>query len=251
MSEANSRVRNQWGIHAAAATGAFLLGFGDLLRGGSDSTYVTVLRIADVLRIYFSSYLGQGWVALVFLCIIGGLLSYFYQPSSKKESFSLGMSVFALLTAASPYHPPKSVEQSAAQLINFISTAYAQETVELKKLDFYLEFVGGNRKQDVIVSLYNKDESQLLERQHVTNGDIMKLSYPRGYYILYAECKGCKRVGVGLDFTESIQATQIELAESGVPLSLQRLFKPSIAGSTDLFKRDAQELAKKYRSKEK
>lgn len=244
-----------WSYHAVSGAGAFVIGFSDLLRGGNDSTSVTVLRISEVLRVYFSPHLSEGWFALVFLFLLGVLLSYIYQPTTRKDAFILGMGVFALLTAASPY---KVGKQAAIDIdtihFSFISSAIAQDIVSEKKFDYYFEFVGGGssrRPKDLLITVYNKKGDEIIDRRNINSNEILKLSYPRGSYVAYVECKGCKRVSIDLDFDKELQASKLELPESGVPLSLQRLIRPSVVSSTDMNSKDALELSKKYKKMER
>src|SRR5688572_27868484 len=101
----------QWAHYVAAALGAFLIGFFDLVKNGNDTSpvstgSVTVLRIAQTLEEHFSPALGQGAIALFLLGALGASVCFVYRPRSRKESFALGLSIFALASTTLPYNSP-------------------------------------------------------------------------------------------------------------------------------------------------
>lgn len=136
----------------AASFGGFLVGFGELLRAGSESTDITVLRISAVLREQFSPVLGAGWVALLLLAIFSGILCSIYRPKSTKESFTLGLSIFAILSAFTPQqqpHTPLQAIRSQSSLMSFfISEAVAQTRLATGEVGkYYFEFANYNARK--------------------------------------------------------------------------------------------------------
>lgn len=119
-----------YGHYLAAAFGGFLVGFGELIRAGSETTNVTVLRISAVLREQFSPMLGAGWIALCLMAIFSTILCGIYRPVSRKESFTLGLSVFAILAAFTPQpqtRSPVDIATHRLSVFSFMSQAAASQ----------------------------------------------------------------------------------------------------------------------------
>lgn len=232
--------------------GGFLVGFTELLKSGSESTNVTVLRISAVLREQFSPALSGGWVALCLLAIISMLLCYIYRPGSRKESFALGLSVYAVLTAVTPQQSaPKGKLSSAGPFVHFsiFSTAYAQDLKSGQNGDYYFEFQGRSRTKNerIVMSVFDQTEKRLLTEMEVNPKSVSKLQLPKGEYVLQFECRGCERSRAYLTVEKPVEGAKVTLDDSGIPLSLQRLFRPSFVDIEDLSDKSLDRVITKYK----
>jgi hypothetical protein len=239
-------------LYLAAAFGGLLVGFGDLIRSGSDSGNVTVLRISGVLREQFSPVLGAAWAALLLLAVLSMVICWIYRPSSKRESFALGLSVFAVLTASTPYQLPREQFSMATTSLTalFISPAYAQsELRDDEPAEYYFQFEPHDarlRGKTVALSIYDKSEQTLLKTVTVKAKDVGRIELPKGDYVAYIECQGCLRVRAGIKVDKPTEASKVVLAESSVPLSLQRLYRPEVATIQELPEAQAYDVAEQY-----
>lgn len=234
--------------------GGFLVGFTELLKSGSESTNVTVLRISAVLREHFSPALSGGWIALILLGIISMLLCYIYRPSSRKESFALGLSVFAVLTAVTPAQTPKKEIDPVATEVGWLSifpTAHAQDLRPDQVGDYYFEFYGWlsrTKSERVVMSVFDHKAKQLLQSMTVNAKTVSKLQLKKGEYVLLFECNGCERRSVNLTVEKPVEGARVTLDDSGIPLSLQRLFRPSITDVEDLSPKGLERVIAKYKA---
>ena len=229
------------GNYLSAGFGGFLVGFGELLRSGSDSPNVTVLRISAVLREQFSASLSGGWVALLLLSIFAMILCAIYRPLSRKESFVLGFSVYAVLTAVAPLQEAKKltlVKAESSVSFQLISSAIAAPPVETSGLrDYYFVFrvEGGSLKnKQLMVSVFDETEKHLLLSNEMDVSKIGRLQLPKGSYVLKFECKGCSSMRADLDVQKQEEAAIVTVQNSVVPLSLQRLFRAGIVDIEDV-----------------
>lgn len=240
------------GHYLSAAFGGFLVGFGELLRAGSETTNVTVLRISAVLREQFSPLLGAGWIALCLTALFSTILCGIYHPSNRKESFTLGLSVFAILAAFTPQQQIRSPLDVANQQLGFFSfmpQAVASQLKQGEVGDHYFEFTNQKNKfQDKsgLISVYDSSERHLLLSKPMDTTKISKLSLPRGYYILKFECGGCASVRTQLIVEKSVEASMIKLSGSKVPLSFQRLFNADIVEVTEISEAELDRIIRSY-----
>lgn len=238
--------------YLAAAFGGFLVGFGELVRAGSHSTDITVLRISAVLREQFSPLLGAGWVALLMLAVFSTILCSIYRPNSRKESFTLGLSVFAILSAFTPQQQARLPDSSAPKstLLSFlISDAAAQNRLGKGELgDYYFEFTNQARAQESkgIISVFDKSEQHLLLEQEIDTRKINRLRLPRGRYVLKFECSGCQSMRAHVDVEKQTDAAKITLSGSKLPLSFQRLFRAEIVDIEDVSEYELEPILSRY-----
>lgn len=236
------------GHYLSAAFGGFLVGFAELLRSGSDSTNVTVFRVSAVLREQFSPALGDGWVALLLLAIFAMIFCAIYRPLSQKESFVLGFSVYAVLTAAVPQQEVKKtfdIKPVAVEFFSIISSAIAAEQPKIGVLgDYYFLFQspsGGPKNRKGTMTVFDESEKHLLISVESDVSKIAKIRLPKGNYVLKFECKGCATIRGQMRVEKPVDGAIVTLTDSNIPLSLQRLFRPGIVNIEDV---DDDQLAK-------
>lgn len=244
------------GHYLSAAFGGFLVGFGELLRAGSETTNVTVLRICAVLREQFSPLLGVGWVALVLMALFSTVLCSIYRPDSRKEAFTLGLSVFAILSAFTPQqqpaHPANWQEAGARQSSSFSFFSQARADEFLKKGEYgeyYFEFSNYDKRfgnEAGVISVFDHSEKHLLMVVDMNVGKISKLRLPKGSYVVQFECSGCGHIRADLDVDKPKEAARVTLSDSNVPLSLQRLFQSRRVDIDDVAGRELERIIKKY-----
>jgi hypothetical protein len=214
--------------YISAAFGGFMVGFAELLRAGDDTTNVTVLRIAAVLRQQFTPLLGAGWIALLALALFSIMLCSIYRPGSRRESFTLGLSVFAMLAAFTPQEKQRLQSDAKEPLafLSFVSAAYAEPLRSGQLGDYYFEFTNLQpRFQDKsgLLSVFDRTERFLLTKIPFDTREIARLQLPKGAYVLQFECNGCARVRANLLIEKPEEAAKVRLSSSNVSLSLQRL----------------------------
>lgn len=246
-------------IYLSAAIGALLVGFGDLLRGGDDTAQtpqVTVLRIAHILRADIAPSLGQPLVALALLMIIAMLCCWMYQPSTRKDACSVGLSVFAIISASAPYTSPQKVALNSPSWGGMIAEAHAdtlQSDPAPSLRDYYLDFElktatdTSHNREPLLLSLYDSTQQTLLQTKTILLPQIAKFTLPIGRYVLLIEAHGAKRTALYVDVTaDEPQASIIYLAPSDWPLSFQRLLQPDVENIKNLSLKEAADFAARY-----
>ena len=118
-------------MYLAGGLGALFLGFGDLL---NNDTAATVLKIgAMIKRHVYPGIESGGSIGLCLLVLFGVCVCWIYQPKTRIDAFARGLSVFALLTVATPYQAagleqPTFVERTASLFEP--ASAHAQQREE-------------------------------------------------------------------------------------------------------------------------
>jgi hypothetical protein len=237
--------------YISAAFGGFMVGFAELLRAGDDTTNVTVLRIAAVLREQFTPLLGAGWIALLALAIFSIMLCSIYRPGSRRESFTLGLSVFAMLAAFTPQETQRlhSAEKEPFAFLFFVSEAHAEPLESGQPGDYYLEFTNLQpRFQDKsgLLSVFDSTERFLLTKQPFDTREVVKLQLPKGDYVLQFECNGCARVRAHLSVEKTEEAAKVQLSSSNLSLSLQRLTSADQIEINDVPDSELDQIKKRY-----
>jgi hypothetical protein len=244
------------GNYLSAAFGGFLVGFSELIRAGSETTNVTVLRISAVLREQFSPSLSAGWISLCLMAIFSTILCSIYRPASRKESFTLGLSVFAILAAFTPQQQIRSpLEVATHQLsfFSFISQANASRLKRGEVGDYYFEFSNQQNElhdKDGLISVYDISGRHLLISMPMNTTKVSRLRLPRGYYMLKFECGGCASLRTQLIVEKPAEASTIKLSNSRVPLSFQRLFNADIVEITDVPDHELDRIVNAYSSQQ-
>lgn len=241
-SPASNRKESAWKIYAAAAFGAFVLGFSDLLKNESTAT---VLKMAEVLRQYVYSGFGTGaWFALLVLAILGIALCWIHGPGTRVEAFSRGFSVFAVLAVVTPTgDPPAKVASTGAghstYAIGFlISPANAQvggappgtyvsstkdEGTVVIQLPHLKDLENPPRS---VVTLRDAKSEKVVATERVS-GSKFKISKPVGSYLVEIETPGYRRMSVALEIEHGFSAYALSVKEAAVPLNVQRLYGPA------------------------
>lgn len=239
----------------SAGFGGFLTGFGELLRVGDVSTNVTVLRIAAVLREQFSPALGAGWIALLLLAVFAMILCVIYQSGSTKESFAVGLSVFAIFTVTAPPQEPKGVltqKTSTTSVFSLLPSAIAAENMQPADLaDYYFAFKaesGEIAKRKGTMSVYDKGGRELLAAVDMDVAKVSRLQLPLGVYRLKFECQGCLTVRGELRVEKPAEASVVTLGNSSIPLSLQRLFSGAAVDIEDVPADELLGVVQRYKS---
>jgi hypothetical protein len=241
-SPASGRKESAWKIYAAAAFGAFILGFSDLLKNGSAAT---VLKMAEVLRQYVYSGFGTGaWFALLALAILGIALCWIHGPGNHIDAFSRGFSVFAVLAVTVPTDdPPAKVTSTgaghSAYAIDFlISPANAQMAgappgtyVSSAKNEGTVVIQLPHLKDlenppPSVVTLRDAKSEKVVTTERIS-GSKFKISRPVGNYLMEVETPSYRRVSVKLEIKHPVDAYALSVKEAAVPLNVQRIYGPA------------------------
>lgn len=234
-------------LYIAAALGAFFLSFSDLFR---NDTAATTLKIAEVLRRYFLPQFESGAaVALVFIVICSILLCWINQPQTRVDAFARGLSVFAILTVATPYDTPSTdstadQKQAPAESTEdldessttfgsllrevFSTTAYADTAdPRLVRVEIFLDLPRGFQDSELTSTLRKFDTAEIVTRQK-TRGSRIPIAQTEGTYTLEIEAPGLRRTKavIHLGNSDYKRYRRIEIAPSKVPLAIQRLLAP-------------------------
>jgi hypothetical protein len=237
--------------YLSAAFGGFMVGFAELIRAGDETTNVTVLRIAAVLRKQFTPLLGEGWSGLLVLTLFAIILCSIYRPITRKESFSLGFSVFAMLAALTPQEKQGFSNTDKGPLANlfFLSNAYAETLKSGNVGNYYFEFSNLQRKYEDksgLLSVFDSKERNLLQKITFDTREIIKLQLPKGEYVVRFECNGCVRIRVNLTVEKDEDAAKIKLSNSNLPLSFQRLYNSDLVEINDVYGDELNKVIKRY-----
>lgn len=260
MAQAKQKLASSnFGYYLAAAFGGFLVGFVELVKNGNEaaeqSTTVTVLRISGVLRQHFSAHLATPGIAMLLLAIFGAILCSIYAPTSRKEAFTLGLSVYAVFASITPLEGKKLGEKlpgSQTSYFSLFSTAHAAVPVQTNQVfDYYLDLkdsYGKNRASSgsVLITVYDEAEKNLLKVATGTVNKVMKLQLPRGHYVLILECEDCRRGRIELEVEKPVEATTVTLSKTGIPLAIQRIYRPSPMEVEDVPDKDLERVLKKF-----
>lgn len=248
--------------YLATAGGVLIVTFSDTLKNGGGTRDTSALhRASEGLRGLFPAGMAayaQAWLTLLVLIFLALILCWLAKPDKKRDAFTLGLSIYALLAAFSPtdLQQNDSATQSVLKVQaslqqpewNLISSAYADDI--RKTWDYYLHFVNPDRTTDtgpLTVHVFDKDEQNSLGSIVTKIGTIVQLNLKAGTYVLYVECGGCGRARYVLDVNKlQYQASEIEVTSSNIPLSVQRLFRPTLGSPKDLSMADAQKVSEEY-----
>lgn len=243
--------RTKLGCALAAGLGATVVGFGDLVKAGHEAGSVTVLRMAAALREHFAAALGQGWVALVLLAALAAAMCWIFQCWNRKESFTMGLSVFAVLTAASPYPahlgdlPVDRPIAATLSLLSPIAQARAQPPGAVALRDYFLAFEGDAAGPGSIrVEILDADGRHSYGADVAVGGAPLRLRLPEGRYTALVECAGCRRTRVALTVeAKPVQGSVVQLGASQLPLGVQRLYRAGASSTRDLSAAEVRRLA--------
>src|SRR5713101_7912203 len=100
-------------LFMAAAFGSICCGFADLF---NNKEAAAVLKIGEVIRLLYPPFGGNYWIALVMLIAFSIGLCWIYQPQTRVDAFLRGLSVFAVLSAASPYNSKLTSQPSNPEM---------------------------------------------------------------------------------------------------------------------------------------
>ncbi len=250
--EATEKSENLVGSYIAAGVGAFLAAFVDLLQNGGEvgSRNALVLRISDVIKNHFHPELGAGLYAVMVVIAAGLLLCWLWSPSTRRDAFALGLSVFALFSAASPYSEAEKTGKASTITTSavknmLIPIANAEPEMELEdsaQLDYLLNFKFRDRnavRSEIRIEIIDRSRSTPPQTLIVPSTQPLHLRLRKGRYVILAECDGCARSRILLDVRKPIEASEIEFASSNWPLSLQRLTAPRVVTTRDLSEHQA------------
>ncbi len=246
-----------WSSYLAAALGAFLAAFVDLLHNGGDvdSRNALVLRISDVIRNHFDPELGGSLPAVLLVTTAGLVLCWLWSPSTRRDAFALGLSVFALFSAASPYSTTRQTQQpqALAEAVSgvlelLLPTSHAQSpstSSRLATVDYLLSFRFEDRnaaRGEIRIEILDRSGDRAPQALLVPATQPVRLQLPKGEYVVNAECDGCARSRIFLKVHKPLEATEVVFGSSRWPLSLQRLAQPRAVTTRDLSDREAKSL---------
>lgn len=225
--------------YLAGALGAFVAGFGDLLSNDKASA---VVKIYEVLRVHFLTQLDNASVALLLITLLGAAICWVYQPINRVDAFVKGLGIFALVNIATPYEipPGKSFSSQTANQrghsIFIVGTALAQITPHKqdipsmtisKPTTIIIKNINPNQPSpDVTMTVRDVNTKRILTLDR-TIGHSVTLRKPPGKYLLEVEVPGYRRASAVINTHDHPEKYFIELTETKIPLSIQRLIPPA------------------------
>lgn len=227
----------------AAALGAFILGFGDLLNNDKSAT---VIKIAEVIRQYLYPELMYGaLISLMMIVILGCGICWVHQPHTRHDAFTRGLSVFAVLAVITPYElPPGGLDSKLPQKVTFdrqfsiFSSAWAEGSDMTLKIKEKNKF---SLKGEAVITLRTPDKKDSIYFSTVTvreprsariiavervYGSSFSLIKPIGNYLLEIESPGHKRTRTNVLVNEGFKKYSLPIENTIIPLSIQRLYPP-------------------------
>jgi hypothetical protein len=223
-------------IYLAGGMGAFSVAFGDIMVNGDAAA---VNKISMALSKVF------GWVppeyglpALAFLTLFGSMMCLVRQPNSRIDAFTVGSTVFAVLTAASPYREPNSLgptppSKTSSELrtqVAYAGHGYPFSAVHAMSFDLQTmpvtilpKYDEGHILDFLEVDVYSSTTRESLQRIWVAGGDSINLQLPPGEYRIELEGPGIQRTAATLNVGGGSAAYTVALQSSTVPMNLQKL----------------------------
>lgn len=224
-----------WQLHLAAALGAFCLGFGDLVKNGHAAI---VLKVADVIHEHLFPWSGAAG-ALVLLIGLGVGYCWIQGPTTLVDAFNRGFSVFAVLAIATstdavpaPLSAPTAMGLGIRGTQSLIAPAYAQEeiglsaepVVPLGQAIIQITTLKDNVEMPVTtVTIRDAATKRVIGRENI-RGAALRIQRTPGKYLVEVETPGYRRVEVMLKIEDQINAYNLSLTETALPLSVQRLY---------------------------
>ena len=227
-------LRQSMCLGLSAATGGLLAVLSDIAQK-QDASAVEHLQSA------LSGVLGVRTYPAVVACVLVALsvaLSFIFNAESNKKAFYIGASILAIMMTAVPYNAPPSLSTTptARNLEIPISSSwwdrvmipgqvFAQSALAEKAsyaVDVHLQTDDGKAVNRATFTVLDANSGEVFGRSTVQSGN----------YTFYAPGRPCKlRVQVdGYAIVErplnpETKAMTIRLTNSGVPLTIQRLFR--------------------------
>lgn len=251
------------GIYFGTAAGVLTVTMADILKNGSGiPSHAALFRASDAMKLLFPDGIAvyiQSWLTLLLLMTLGLIFCWVTKPKSIKESFTLGLSIFALLATLAPYETmdngtqlPEKFKQITSQVgshWSLVTEAYADNPSQSLQA-YYLNFIDSGSIAEgglVTAKLYDQKESNVIGTFTTKSNGIFELNLQAGEYVMYIECGGCNRDRYVLNVTDAkTQATQIVLKPSSLPLSIQRFYRPSLVQTKKLTAAQMQQIAVQF-----
>lgn len=218
----------------SAATGGLLAALSDLAQK-QDASAVEHLQSALTGVLGLRTYPAVVVLALIVLAVA---LSFIFSAESNKKAFYIGASILAIMMTAVPYNAPPSLSatptaKSTAEPVSsrwwdrlmIPGEVYAQSAPANNKsysVDVHLQTDNGKAVSSATFTVIDANSGEVLGRSKVQSGD----------FTFYAPNRPCTlRVQVdGYAIVErqlspASRAITIQLAPSGVPVAIQRIFR--------------------------
>jgi len=214
-----------WKLYSAAGIGAFLLGLGDYLRHGTQST---VIALNDALAQLVAGF-DLALVVFLIAPILGIIAAWVYKPSTERDAFALGFAVFSLFALGPDAQPTggatKEIDVSPAAVdttFRLIVPAFAGDVdTQAGSATVTLQFKGAP-PQESTASITNLTEGKRFGV--FTIQDTFKLVGKPGDRIeLDIEAPGYQRTRVEVLLGDAASVYEVTLPENQAPLFWQRL----------------------------
>jgi hypothetical protein len=221
------------GIYAASAIGALVLGLTDFLRHGTGSTVVALNNGLSALdpRVSLVS------VILLMMPVMGLIVAWIFQPTTKRDAFALGLAVFSVL-AVVPEEPSKdgvvdeigvSSPDEEKVSLGLVARAHAAKATGITVRTTVLLAYDGKPSSRTEVSVRNLTADRWIGSYRVRDSiDLVGMIGDRVRIAI--EAPGFERIAVELSLDGGTHP--VELRRSKTPLFIQRL-KP-VARTIDI-----------------
>jgi hypothetical protein len=227
-------LRKSMCLGLSAATGGLLAVLSDIAQK-QDASAVEHLQSALTGVLGLRTYPAVVVLALIVLAVA---LSFIFSAESNKKAFYIGASILAIMMTAVPYNAPPSLSatptaKSAAEPVSFRwwnrlmipGQVYAQSAPANNKsysVDVHLQTDNGKAVSSATFTVIDANSGEVLGRSKVQSGD----------FTFYAPNRPCTlRVQVDgyaiveRQLSSAPRALTIQLAPSGVPMAIQRIFR--------------------------
>jgi hypothetical protein len=211
------------GIYAASAIGALMLGLTDFLRHGTGSTVVALNNGLSALdpRISLVS------VILLMMPVMGLIVAWIFQPTTKRDAFALGLAVFSVLAVVPEERSKGVVDEIGVSSpgeeevsLGLIGPAHAAKATGVTVRTTIILAYDGKPSSRTEVSVRNLTTGRWIGSYRVEESiDLVGMIGDR--VRLAIEASGYERTDVELSLDAGTHS--VRLRRSKTPLFIQRL----------------------------
>ena len=210
------------GIYAASAVGALALGLTDFVRHGNRSTVAALNNVLSEL----DSRISLVSVILLMMPVMGLIVAWIFQPTTKRDAFALGLALFSVLALVPEERSKGAVDEIGVSTpeeevsLGLVAPAHAAKATGVTVRTTIVLAYDGKPSSRTEVSVRNLTSGRWIGSYRVeesidllgTIGDRVRIAI---------EAPGYERIAVELSLDAGTHS--VRLRRSKTPLFIQRL----------------------------